>query len=124
MKNIPIALRYILGAAVLAVIVLGIQAWRESAKAAGWDALAEADRKNDTPDALAEALRLAKDTPAEPWVAFTLASRLYEQGGHDNMDRAHTVAQQALDRYPEHPAAPSLKRVVETTDSFLKLAPG
>jgi cytochrome c-type biogenesis protein CcmH/NrfG len=124
MKNIPIALRFVIGAAIIAVVVLLVQAHRDAANAAGWDALTTADRASDTPEALQSALEAARDTPAEPWIAFQLAERLYAQGGRENMDRAKSVAQSALDRFADHPVAPSLKRVIESADSFLKLAPG
>jgi hypothetical protein len=121
MKNIPIALRYVIGAALIAVIVLFVRERREASRAAGWDALATAERANETPEALEIALQSAKDTPAEPWIAFALAERLYEQGGRENFDRAKSIALSTLERYADHPAAPCLRRVADAADSFLKL---
>lgn len=121
MKNIPIALRYVIGAALLAVVVLFVREHRESTRAAGWDALASAERAGDTPEALETALKSAKDTPAEPWIAFALAERLYSQGGRENFDRARSIALSTLEHYADHPAAPSLRRVADAADSFLKL---
>jgi hypothetical protein len=124
MNSIPVGLRWVIGAALLAVVVLVIREQRESSKAAGWEALATAERAGETPEALQTALQTAKDTPAEPWIAFALAESLYEQGGRDNLDRARSIARETLSRYADHPAAPSLERVAAAADSFLQLAPG
>jgi hypothetical protein len=122
MKNIPLVLRLIIGAAVVAVIVLLVQEQRAASRAAGWDAAAVAARAGNTVEALEAAVATSKDTDAEPWLTFLLARQLCDQGGHDNLDRAHSLAQQALQRFPNHPAAADLTKVVQSTESLLKLS--
>ena len=122
MKNIPIALRFVIGAAVIAIVILFVQERRIAASAAGWDAAAVAARAGNSVESLETAVQTAKDTDAEPWLTFLLARRLYDQGGHDSLDRAHSLAQQALARFPNHAAAADLTKVVQATESLLKLS--
>lgn len=123
MKNIPIGVKIIIIVALAAVAIVVVQQQRAAAREAGWEALAAAANAGGTVEALESAAQAAKDTAAEPWVAFLLARKLYDDGGAPQLERARLVAQQALDRYPEHAAAAHLARIIAAVDSMQRLAP-
>ena len=124
MKNIPLALKVILGVAVVAVLVVLFAQHRASSQAAGWEALGTAERAGNTLEALETASQAARGTAAEAWVDFLLARRLYDEGGAAKLERARQIAQQALDRHPDEAVAAYLSRLIAATESLSKLTTG
>ena len=124
MKNIPLALEIVLGLAIASVIAVVFFQQRESSQAAGWDALATAERAGATPEALETASQSARGTPAEAWVDFLLARKLFDAGGKDQLERARLIAQQALDRHPDAQVASCLSHLVAAIDSYAQLGSG
>lgn len=118
MNKVPKAFQIIIALAVVAVAGLVIHQQRTSADDAGWTALAVAAGKGGDIDALREAAVDAQGTTAEPWVAVQLSTALYDAGGPANVDQARVVARQALERFPEHPAASLLSRLLAALDSL------
>jgi tetratricopeptide (TPR) repeat protein len=123
-KNLPIGLKILIIVALAAVVIVVVQEQRAAAREAGWEALAAASNAGNTIESLESAAQATKDTAAEPWAAFQLARKLYDQGGTAQFERARLVAQQALDRYPDHAAAAHLARIIAAVDSLTRLAPG
>ena len=124
MNKIPLALKVLLGLAIVAVVVVVLLEQRASSHEAGWDALSVAQRAGGTVESLETASQAARGTDAEPWVDFLLARRLYDAGGKDQLDRARSVAQQALDRHPDSAAAAHLTRVIAAVDSITQATSG
>lgn len=114
----PKPLHLLLAVGLLAVVALVIRQQQEAADAAGWEALGRAERAGDTVEALREAAQAAKDTSAEPWTAVRLAQALYEEGSATSLDQARTVAQQALERHADHPAAAHLSKLVAAIETL------
>lgn len=108
----------LIGAAVVAILVLVFREQRQAADAAGWEAYGQAERAGDTIEALRDAAQSAKDTSAEPWLAVRLSLALYEEGGESNLDQARSIAQQALERHADHAAAAHLSKLVAAIDSL------
>jgi hypothetical protein len=123
-NKIPLALKVILGVAIAAVIIVVLSQQRAASQAAGWDALAAAERAGGSPEALESASQAAHGTDAEPWVELLLARSLYDAGGKDQLERARLVAQQALDRHPEGEVAGYLRQLVAAIDSFTQVGAG
>jgi len=123
-NKIPLALKIVLGVAIAAVIVVVLSEQRAAAQAAGWDALAAAERAGGSPEALESASQAAHGTDAEPWVELLLARSLYDAGGKDQLERTRLVAQQALDRHPGGEVAGYLRQLVAAIDSFAQLGAG
>jgi hypothetical protein len=123
-NKIPLALKVLLGLAIVAVVVVVLMEQRASSHEAGWEALSTAQRAGDTVESLETAAQAARGTDAEPWVDFLLARRLYDAGGKEQLDRARSVAQQALDRHPDSAAAAHLSRVIAAVDSLAQISSG
>ncbi len=123
MKNLPIGVKILIGIAVVAVAIVVIQQQRAASEQNAWEALAKALQAGSTVEALEAASQATKDSAAEPWTAFFLARKLYDSGETAQFERARLVAQQALDRYPEHAAAAHLARIIAAVDSLTRLAP-
>jgi hypothetical protein len=118
LKNMPKAFQILIAVGLIAVVVLVIRQQRHAADAAGWDAVGQAERAGGTVESLREASQSAKGTSAEPWAAVRLALALYDEGGASNRDQARSIAQQALDRFADHPAAAHLSKLVAAVDSL------
>ena len=124
MNKIPIGLKVLLGLAIVAVVLVIVQEQRSASQAAGWDALATAERAGSTVEAFETASQAARGTDAEPWVDFLLARRLYDAGTKEQLERARQVAQQALDRDPDGAAASYLSRLIAAVDSLTQTSSG
>lgn len=118
MKSNLKPIHLLLGAAVVAVLVLVFREQQQAADAAGWEAYGQAERAGDTIESLRDAAQTAKDTSAEPWLAMRLSLALYEEGGASNLDQARTIAQQALERHADHAVAAHLSKLVAAIDSL------
>ena len=106
---------------VITVVAIGFVIYStqsQEADMAGWASYGTAEAQGYTLDSLEAARDQARDTPAEPWIAFQLASKLYESGGKTDLDRARQVAQDAITRFPDHPAAPWLRKLVAASESL------
>jgi hypothetical protein len=118
-------LKVVIAVTVLAIVVVVIQSRRGEAEQQAWGHFATARAASDNGPTV-ESLETARDqvrgSSAEPWVDYQLALKLYDAGGMDNFERARQVAQEALDRNPDHATADLLRNLVEALDTYT--APG
>jgi hypothetical protein len=120
LESLPMhpVLKGLIAAAAIAILVVVFRAQSASTEYAGWENYGSAEVSGFSVEALESAKEQARETPAEPWIAFQLAFRLYETGGKSNLDRARQVASDSISRYPDHPANPWLQQLVHAAESF------
>jgi hypothetical protein len=112
------AFKVLLAGAVIAILVVVFRSQSQSAEHAGWKTYGTAEEKGFTVEALEAARDEAKDSSAEPWIAYKLVLKLYEAGGRSNLSRAQGVARETMDRFPGHPTLPWLQRLLHAAESF------
>jgi len=115
-------LKVVIAVTVLAVVVVVIQSRRGAAEQQAWGHYAAARADGLSVEALETARDQVRGSSAEPWVDYSLALKLYDTGGAENFERARQVAQEAIDRHPDHTTTELLRGLVRALESFT--APG
>jgi hypothetical protein len=110
--------KVLLVAAALAIVVVVVRHQGQADEQSGWAQYGTAEAQGLTVEALEAAREQTRDTSAEPWIAYQLAIKLYAAGGRTNFDRSKQIAQEALGKYPDHPSASHLRRLIEVVDSY------
>lgn len=112
------AIKLLVAGAVIAIVIVIFQSQRQEDEQSGWIQYGTAEAQSLDVAALEAARDQTHGTSAEPWVAYQLALKLWEAGGRTNLDRSRQIAQEALDRFPDHPAAARFRRLVEVVESY------
>jgi hypothetical protein len=115
-------LKVMIAATVIIITVVVIQSRRGSAEEQAWGHYAAARAQGLTVEALETARDQVRGTTAEPWVDYQLALKLYDTGGRENFERSRQVAQEALDRHPDHAAAELLRTLIDALETFVRPA--
>src|SRR5262249_11576779 len=118
-----LALRVLVVLALATLVGIIFQQRREAAERAGWDHFAEAHDQGMTVAALETAKDQAKGSPAEPWLNFELALKLYEQGTSADLERASQIAKEAESQFSSHPAGEACRKLQAAISSFQSPAP-
>lgn len=111
-------LKVLLAMTVLAVVIVVIQSQGQDAETDAWGHLAAARAQGLTVEALETARDQVRGSSAEPWLDCQLAVKLYEAGGAESFERARQVAQEAIDRHPEHVTSERLRNLIAAIASF------
>ncbi len=102
-------------AAGIAVIAIVLVVWQAQAQATNEDFWAELARPDATVDDLEQLRARSRGTDLEPWVAYSLASRLYDDG---DLSRARQIAEESGAAHPNHACAGWLANLAAAAGTY------
>ena len=102
-------------AAGIAVIAIAVVVWQGQSEASAEGFWTELSRPDVTVDELEELRAKSLGSDLEPWAAYSLASRLYDEG---DLQRARQIAEESGAGHPNHACAPWLAKLAAAAGTY------